>query len=235
MPVGPGSVSRKGQAMGGKKLSIVFALLAVLTLTGTECFFVARSGSSSNDGEEQNTGLVVVIRDGRLVDAPVEGVAFHSASLAGITGTDGEFQYVAGEPVAFSIGDIALGEAVEGKSVITPLDLVPQGTLDTPAVINIARLLLSLDAVPGDARITIPAAVRAAAILSRADVDAAIRFLDFSDDTRFTNGAAQLVATLTADYPFTGVLVDAQSARAHLRQSLLSAGISVPAERVLSH
>jgi hypothetical protein len=220
--------------MGGRKLSIVFALLAVFSLTGTECFFVARSGSSSSDGEEQDSGLVVVIRDGRLVDAPVEGVEFRSGSLAGITGANGEFQYLAGEPVAFFIGDIALGVAVEGKPVITPLDLVPQGTLDTPAVINIARLLQSLDALPGDTRITIPAALREAAVRTSAEVGSAIRFLDFSDDARFTNAAAQLVATLTAGYPFTGVLVDAQSARTHLRDSLPSAGISVPAGQDLS-
>jgi len=221
--------------MSGRKLSIVFALLAVLSLTGTECFFVARSGSSGNDdGEEQNSGLVVVIRDGRLVDAPVEGVAYRSGALAGVTGGNGEFQYTDGETVAFSIGDIALGVAVEGKPVITPLDLVPQGTLDTPAVINIARLLQSLDALPGDARITIPAVLRTAAVRTSAEVGSAIRFLDFSDDARFTNAAAQLVATLTAGYPFTGVLVDAQSARTHLRDSLLSAGIAVPAGQDLS-
>lgn len=222
--------------MGGRKLSLVFAVFALVSLTGTECFFVARSGgsSSSNDGEDDNnSGLIVVIKDGRLVDSPVEGVGYRSGSLVGITGTKGEFQYQVGERVSFFIGDIALGEAVDGKPLITPLDLVPQGTLDTPAVINIARFLQSLDALPDDGRITIPAAVRAAAVQSDAGLSAAIRFLDFSDNVRFTNAAAQLVATLTANYPFTGALVDAQSAQAHLRNSLTAAGIaaSIPPER----
>jgi hypothetical protein len=207
--------------MVGRKFSIVFALLALLSLTGTECVFVAKSGSSSTDEDQQNSNLVVIIKDGRLIDAPVEGVSYRSGALAGITGSEGEFQYQDGGRVEFFIGDIALGQPVAGKAVITPLDLVPQGSLDSPAVINIARLLQSLDAVPGDdTRITIPAAVRAAAVRSGDAVASAIRFLDFADESAFANSAAQLVATLTAGYPFTAVLVDAQTAQAHLRASL---------------
>ena len=212
--------------MGGRKFSIVFALLALLSLTGTECVFVARSGSSSTDEDQQNSNLVVIIKDGRLIDAPVAGVGYRSGTLAGVTGSEGEFQYQDGEQVEFFIGDIALGQAVAGKAVITPLDLVPQGSLDSPAVINIARLLQSLDAVPGDTRITIPAAVRAAAVRSATAVSSAIRFLDFADDAAFANSAAQLVATLTAAYPFTAVLVDADSARMHLRAALAAEGIT---------
>ncbi len=212
--------------MGGRKFSIVFALLALLSLTGTECVFVARSGSSSTDEDQQNSNLVVIIKDGRLIDAPVAGVGYRSGTLAGVTGSEGEFQYQDGEQVEFFIGDIALGQAVAGKAVITPLDLVPQGSLDSPAVINIARLLQSLDAVPGDTRITIPAAVRAAAVRTGETVSSAIRFLDFADDAAFANSAAQLVATLTAAYPFTAVLVDADSARMHLRAALAAEGIT---------
>jgi len=210
--------------MGGRHFSVVFALLALVTLTGTECVFVARSGSSSHDDDEQTSNLVVIIREGRLIDSPVEGVSYRSGPLAGVTGPDGGFHYQVGAPVRFSIGDIALGQAVEGKAIVTPLDLVPGGTLDTPAVINIARLLQSLDALPGDARITIPATARAAAAAGDAHVAGAIDFLDFADDTAFTNAAAQLVATLTAGYPATAVLVDARRARAHLQEALAAAG-----------
>jgi hypothetical protein len=206
--------------MGGRKFPIIFALLALLLLTGTECVFVAKSGSSNTDEDQQSSNLVVVIQNGRLIDAPVQGVTYRSGTLAGVTGSEGEFQYQDGERVEFFIGDIALGQPVAGKAVITPLDLVPQGRLDSPAVINIARLLQSLDAVPGDTRITIPATVRTAAVRSSDAVSSAIRFLDFADDAAFANSAAQLVATLTAAYPFTAVLVDAQTARLHLHDSL---------------
>jgi len=54
-------------------------------------------------------------------------------------------------------------------------------------------------------------------------VAAAIQFLDFDDEVIFVNAASQLVAVLTADYPFTATLVDADSARAHMLESIASA------------
>ena len=119
------------------------------------------------------------------------------------------------------IGDIPLGGAVPGKAFMTPLDLVPGGDIDTPAVINIARLLQSLDALPGDARITIPAQVCGLARRSNSGLSASIDALDFADDSAFVNAASQLVATLTQAYGFTAVLVDAATARQHLQDSLL--------------
>jgi hypothetical protein len=212
--------------MAGAKTSIAFAVIALASLTGSECVFVAKSGSSTDSEDEQSSNLVVIIKEGRFIDAPVEGLSYRSGSLTGVTGPEGGFRYEAGNTVAFSIGDIRLGDAAPGKALITPLDLVPEGRPDSTAVVNIARLLQSLDAVPGDDRITVPAGVRAAAVRDDAMLSAAIRFLDFGDDTRFTNAAAQLVATLTSGYPFTAVLVDAEQARSHLMASLAGAGVS---------
>ena len=205
---------------------LTLALLVLFTLTGAECAFVARSGSSGNDDDKNSgVGLVVGIKDGRLIDGPVQGVGYESGDQAGITGSDGEFRYEAGNTVRFFIGDITLGEAAPGKPLMTPLDLVPGGTLDTPAVINIARLLQSLDAVPGDNRITIPGTLRRAAVQGNVHLSASLGSLDFSDDAAFINAAAQLTATLTAAYPFTAVLVDEVTARRHLAASLAEAGI----------
>lgn len=207
--------------MNIKKLSILIAVIASLTLTGAECAFVAKSGTSTKGPEDENRStLVVVIGDGQLIDGPVQGVSYVSGSLSGITGSGGEFQYEVDNSIRFFIGDIALGEATRGKAIITPLDLVPGGTLETPAVINIARLLQSLDSVPGDGRISVPDNLRSAAVQSNENVAASIRFLDFADETAFVNAASQLIATLTASYPFTAVLVDPDSAREHLSQSI---------------
>jgi hypothetical protein len=212
--------------MPGTRSSIIFAFIAVLSLTGSECVFVAKSGSSSTDDkdEEQRSNLVVIIKNGQFIDAPVQGLSYRSGRVSGVTGPEGEFQYEDGRKVHFSIGDVQLGEAAAGKALMTPVDLVPGGSIDSTAVINIARFLQSLDAVPGDDRITVPAAVRAAAVQSDDALYAAIQHLDFADDTAFTNAAAQLVATLTSGYPFTSVLVDAPQARTHLLQSLAAAG-----------
>ena len=73
---------------------------------------------------------------------------YRSGSLSGLSGPEGEFEYEQGGTVQFFIGDITLGQAVPGKALITPLDLVPGGSLDTPAVINIARLLQSPGLAP---------------------------------------------------------------------------------------
>jgi len=205
----------------------VFALFVLLSLAGAKCAFVATSGSGSGHEDKDRGGgggLIVVINDGQLVDGPVQGVRYESGSLSGFTGSDGEFQYEEGNTIRFSIGEIVLGESVKAKAFMTPLDLVPGGTLDTPAVINIARLLQSLDSVPGDKRITIPPLLRTAAAVNNEPVAYAIQSLDFSDDAAFVNAASQLVATLTAAYGFTAVLVDAESARRHLLESLAESG-----------
>jgi len=208
--------------------TILAALIAVLLLTGARCAFVATSGgggSGSNNHNKDNT-TIIVVNEGQFIDGPVEGLRYVSGRLSGSTGRQGEFQYEQDQPVRFYIGDILLGEARRGKSVITPLDLVENGTIDTPAVINIARLLQSLDAVPGDAAITIPPPSTGPAARAAASVATAPGHVDFHDESGFVNTASQLVATLTDDYPFTAVLVDADTARRHLAGSLAAAGIA---------
>jgi hypothetical protein len=214
----------------------MIVVMAVPALTGSQCVFVASSGDSHtcistvdkpcNSKDNTDPVVVVTVDNGQLIDAPVQGVRYESGSVSGVTGDLGEFQYETGGTVRFFIGDIALGEEVRGKSVITPLDLVPNGTIDTPAVVNIARLLQSLDSIPGDNRLTIPAVLHAAAVRSNGAVDTSIQYLDFADETAFVNAATQLISTLTASYPFTAVLVDRQSAQKHLIRTLGAAGIS---------
>jgi hypothetical protein len=199
-------------------LRVLAALIFLLSLTGSQCVFVAFSGDRSSD--DDSSGLIVVIREGRFVDAPVEGLHYASGIVAGFTGADGEFRYQSDSSVSFSIGDLVLGQASRGAPVITPLDLVPGGGIDTPAVINIARLLLSLDATPGDASITIPPALHHEAVHSNARLSGVLEFIDFHDNAMFVNAASQLIAVLTRDYPFTAVLVDRETARDHLQNTV---------------
>lgn len=207
---------------------LLLVFLAIPLLGGSQCSFFYSSGGNDKDEQQADAGLVIIVGDGALVDAPVAGVRYESGALAGITGDSGEFRYEVGNTVRFSIGDIALGQPVMGKAVITPLDLVANGAADTPAVINIARLLQSLDSKPGDEVITIPPEVRAAAIRSNAALSSAIEYLDFSDEPAFVNAASQLVAVLTRGYPFTAVLVDADQARTHMDRSLRMLGNRLP-------
>jgi hypothetical protein len=201
-----------------RRVFLVLVLIAMPFLAGSQCAIFFSSGG--DDNEEDKEDEVIVVAAGNLGDTPVAGVDYVSGSISGVTGSDGGFQYEPGKTVQFSIGDISLGRAVAGKSVITPVDLVADGAIDTPAVINIERLLQSLDAAPGDAAITIPSSARAKAVRSNATVASAIEYLDFSDDDAFANAASQLVTVLTGDYPFTGVLVDAETAQRSLSKSM---------------
>ena len=206
--------------------TILAALTALLLLTGARCAFVATSGGGGgSNNNDKNNSTIVVVNEGQFIDGPVEGLHYVSGGLSGTTGRQGEFRYQQGQPVRFYIDDILLGEARRGKSVITPLDLVENGTIDTPAVINIARLLQSLDAIPDDGAITIPPPSSGLATRTAASLAAAPGHMDFHDETRFVNTASQLVATLTDGYPFTAGLVDADTARRHLAGSLAAAGI----------
>jgi para-nitrobenzyl esterase len=207
--------------------TILAALTAVLLLTGARCAFVATSGGGGgSNNNDKNNSTIIVVNEGQFIDGPVEGLRYVSGGLSGTTGRQGEFEYQQDQPVRFYIGDLLLGEATRGKPVITPLDLVENGTIDTPAVINIARLLQSLDAIPGDAAITIPPTATGLEARAAATVAAAPGHMDFHDENSFVNTASQLVATLTDGYPFTAVLVDADTARRHLAGSLTAAGIA---------
>ena len=204
----------------------ILAVVALLSLTGADCAISINSGSSSDDKEDKDDATVKIgIAEGSLLDAPVEGVQYESGSLRGVTGPAGEFRYESGGLVRFYIGDIPLGRAVPGKALITPLDLVAGGTLDSVPVINIGRLLQSLDAVAGDDRISIPARVRDRALVSNAALTGVIEHLDYADETRFVNAASQLLAVLTDGYPHTVVLVDAAEAHSHMRDALTRAGV----------
>lgn len=82
---------------------------------------------------------------GVFIDAPVSGITFKTPTQGGITNAAGEFKYLAGETVAFSIGELALGSAV-GKPILSPLDIIADAK-DTSdqRVINICVLLQTLD------------------------------------------------------------------------------------------
>lgn len=84
-------------------------------------------------------------RQGQFIDSPVEGLTYETQTMSGTTDSRGAFLFSPGERITFSIGGIVLG-TTNVRSIVTPVDLVP-GARDenNPAVINIVRLLLTLD------------------------------------------------------------------------------------------
>lgn len=196
-------------------------LLATPFLAAAKCtFFFSTGGSNPGPNDPNDTAFLAI--EGHFVGPPVRGVAYQSGSLSGMTGENGEFRYEEGGTVSFFIGDIRLGGEVNGSVLVSPIDLVNNGSGDNTTVINIARLLQSLDAIPGDGVITIPASVQTEAVVTNETLFSSIQSLDFSDDQSFVNAASQLVAVLARDYPFTATLVDADAARQLMLDSIES-------------
>jgi len=197
--------------LNARRALLVFTLAALPFLTGSSCTLIWSSGddSSDKDDEDRDEERLVVVAGGHFGDPPVAGLRYVSGEVSGTTGDNGEYEYETGKSVQFFLGDIVLGPPVTAQPALTTDDLGAGPAGESPAGINIRRLLQSLDADPQDAAVTIPGEVQAAAVTTNPDVAAAIEFLDFADDEVFLNSASQLVAVLTANYPFTAVLVDA--------------------------
>jgi len=146
---------------------------------------------------------------GVFTDSVVSGLSYQTATYSGITNASGEFNYLPGESITFSVGGVILGSCIAGP-LVTPLSLVPTATgADDPVVTNIVRLLLTLDddANP-DTGINITSNTSTAA------ENITINFSneDFSIDSG--------VISLLADLPGSPALVDISTAQTHFSATL---------------
>ena len=101
---------------------------------------------------------------GTFRDTVAAGLGYSSGGQVGITDANGQFTYELSQPISFFVGNVTLGTAAVGKALITPVDLVPNGSGTSTAALNITRFLLMLDA-DGNSRngVQISADMRAAA------------------------------------------------------------------------
>jgi hypothetical protein len=82
---------------------------------------------------------------GYFKDSNVSGLAYQAGSLPpGVTSPAGVYEYELGQQITFSVGGVKLGSSIS-RVVLTPLDLVPSGNIEDPAILNIARFLMMLD------------------------------------------------------------------------------------------
>lgn len=174
-------------------------------------FVLAACGGGGDGGGPNPSGTPTPPPEtltGVFVDSPVSGANYSTETQSGMTNTDGEYNYVDGEMVTFSIGGIVLGTTLAGP-VVTPLMLVDGATdANDPRVINIVRLLMTLDSDgnPNNGIEITSAAHTAAAGLS----------VDF-DSASFDDDVQELVDTVNG----AGTqLVDAGSAQNHFNTTL---------------
>lgn len=183
------------------KISIKNILFVLLSLGLFSCGG-GGGGGSSNTLPVQKTGV--------FLDSAVSGAGFETTSgLNGTTTPAGEFQYLPGDTVIFSIGNIEL-PPVPGDDFVTPLQMGTTGEIDDPRVIKILQLLQSIDSdgIP-DNEITIP---------PEADFPVSGNAIDFgANEAEFQAALAALLATL----PGNPTLVSPGDAQAHFEGSLL--------------
>lgn len=121
-----------------RRLFVPLSLATAVALTA--CGGSSGGDSSNNDNAAGSADL----KTGVFLDSPVGNIAYSTESQSNQrTNADGEFKYLEGETITFYIGDLALPPIPVG-ALVTPLDM-SDGGLNDPTVVNIARLLQSLD------------------------------------------------------------------------------------------
>ncbi|MCY3825936.1 MAG: hypothetical protein OXG10_00925 [Candidatus Dadabacteria bacterium] len=118
-------------------MRVVLSLFTVL-------FFVVGCGGGGGNDTPSDRRPTARTATGQFKDTNVAGLSYVSGRQSGVTDSEGRFTYEVGETVMFSVGAVTLGEAKD-KSVVTPVDLVEQGSSSSKPVVNMARLLTSLD------------------------------------------------------------------------------------------
>ena len=163
--------------------------------------FIGLSLAGCSSSNESTTDLI----DGVFIDSAVQGLSYSSRTQSGVTDENGAFTADRGEPVIFSIGDLTL-PAVLAKETITPLDIFSATSTDNRSVVNLARLLQSLD-TDNNPENGIVIDSEAANVATQ---------LDFSSET-FDADVANFVANSGSQ---TVTLIDAVAAVQHLEATL---------------
>ena len=109
-----------------------------INLLITVTLFTALASCGGGGGSSNPTST------GTFVDSPVINIGYRTETQNGVTNSRGEFNYFPGEMVTFFIGDLEF-PSIPAEQVVTPLDMADTDDISHPIVINISRLLQSLD------------------------------------------------------------------------------------------
>jgi hypothetical protein len=118
-----------------RKLSLSLVTIAALTLAGC------------HGDEPHHPTTPPTIAQGVFKDSTVSGLTFESGEQRGVTDASGSFSYEVDNFVTFSVGGVTLGSGI-GSPIMTPVDLIPLASSDSPQVKNIVRFLTMLDSTP---------------------------------------------------------------------------------------
>jgi hypothetical protein len=144
-----------------------------------------------------------------FVDSPVANIGYRIGAREGVTNAAGEFTYSPGDQITFFIGALEFPTAPAGP-VVTPLTLAGTSDVNDRRVVNMGRLLMSLDE-NGQASDGIFIPDGAASVATAVDFD--VDFATFASSTAVTD----LVASSGSE---NTTLVAADEAISHLAQSV---------------
>lgn len=152
-----------------------------------------------------------IINTGVFLDSPVINIGYRTETLQGVTSSLGEYEYITGETVAFFIGDLEF-PAITAKGTVTPLDLAETVDINNSKVVNMIRLLQTLDQDGNpDNGLMITDIAKSAAT----QVDFTLSVSDFESSTAIT----ALIPNAGQD-PSVSNLVTATSAISHFQGQL---------------
>ena len=111
-------------------------------------------------------GTTPTVLTGLFLDSAVVNIKYKTATQPGTTNALGQFNYVAGETVTFSVGSVTLPPTL-AAATITPMSLANTTDMGNNTVLNLLVFLQSLDddGIPGNG-IKIPETAHAAATTS---------------------------------------------------------------------
>ena len=197
------------------KTKLVYSIAATLAIAGMVAF-----GGCSSAATDSTTALPTV--EGTFIDSEVQGLTYKGFfGSEGITDEFGHYNFATGEYVEFKLGRVGLGRLRGKTSPVSPLDFYNgTKTIDSPEIVNILRVLQSLDkdGNPENGINITPDAVAAfEAALEAAGVDPATADLATMSDSELDD---LLVKAVRATVTTTDGVVSGEEAKAHFTMTM---------------
>ncbi len=187
------------------------SLIASAILVGCGSSTTTSSNPTTSNSNSSSSNL----ETGYFIDAPVEGLAYETASgEKGTTDKFGRFKYKHGEKVKFKIGKLSLGEATpDQEGLVTPESIAEN---DSDLKIQLLRILQALDSDNNPSNgITISSDV----VQALASITQEITVLELKDDSAILKVNSDLADILDKDYD-GHIDVDKDKAEEHFQESI---------------
>jgi len=196
------------------KNSIIFCISLYLLI------ICSCADDKNNNDTDSNIPAISFILKGQFIDTYVQGLKYRTCTQTGITDNRGYFNYKQGETIEFSIGNTKIGTCI-AKQILTPMDMANATEITNTKVLNISRLLQSLD-LDGN----LDNGIQLHEMINE-ELETQIDFsqceTDFENNTEIQNLFSSLNSMQVFTDNKTRVLYSAEEAKSHLEQSLSSA------------